>query len=67
MGTVLGAAAMVSSLGMALGPAIGGWIFDTYRNYTALYLGSLVVGLVAVGTALALPRAGAAPRAALQQ
>jgi len=56
MGTVLGAAAMVSSLGMALGPAIGGWIFDTYRSYTALYLGSLVVGLVAVGLAIALPR-----------
>lgn len=57
MGTVLGAAAMVSSVGMALGPALGGWIFDTYRTYTALYLGSLVVGLVAVATALALPRA----------
>lgn len=56
LGTVLGAAAMISSLGMALGPAIGGWIFDTYRSYTALYLGSLVVGLVAVVTAIALPR-----------
>ncbi len=56
MGTVLGAAAMVSSLGMALGPAIGGWIFDTYRNYTGLYLGSLVMGLVAVGLAATLPR-----------
>lgn len=56
MGTILGAAAMVSSLGMALGPAVGGWIFDTYRSYTALYLGSLVVGLVAVGLAIALPR-----------
>lgn len=56
MGTVLGAAAMVSSLGMALGPSIGGWIFDTYRSYTWLYLGSLAIGLVAVITALALPR-----------
>lgn len=61
MGTVLGAAAMISSLGMALGPAIGGWIFDTYRTYAGLYLGSFVVGLVAVATALALPRASAAP------
>jgi len=61
MGTVLGAAAMISSLGMALGPAIGGWIFDTYRNYTGLYLGSLVMGLLAVATALALPRISAAP------
>ena len=56
MGTVLGAAAMVSSLGMALGPAIGGWIFDHYRSYTGLYLGSLAMGVLAVLTALALPR-----------
>jgi MFS family permease len=56
MGTILGAAAMVSSLGMALGPAVGGWIFDTYRSYTALYLGSLIAGFVAVALALALPR-----------
>jgi MFS family permease len=56
MGTVLGAAAMVSSLGMAMGPAIGGWIFDTYHNYTGLYLGSMTMGVIAVLTALALPR-----------
>jgi MFS family permease len=56
MGTVLGAAAMISSLGMALGPSIGGWIFDTYHTYTGLYLGSLAIGLVAVVTALGLPR-----------
>jgi len=56
MGTVLGAAAMVSSLGMALGPAIGGWIFDTYRTYTGLYLGSLAMGFLAAATAIALPR-----------
>lgn len=61
MGTVLGAAAMISSLGMALGPTVGGWIFDTYRNYTALYLGSLAIGLVAVATALALPRGASSP------
>src|SRR5213078_2977348 len=30
MGTVFGAAAMVSSMGMALGPAMGGWIFDHF-------------------------------------
>lgn len=64
LGTVLGAAAMISSLGMALGPAIGGWIFDTYRTYTMLYLGSLTIGLVAVLTALALPRVERAPAAA---
>jgi len=56
MATVFGAAAMVSTLGMALGPAVGGWIFDTYQSYTGLYLGSLAIGLVAVATALMLPR-----------
>jgi MFS family permease len=56
MGTVLGAASMVSAVGMALGPAVGGWIFDTYRSYTAMYIASLVAGFVAVATALALPR-----------
>ena len=57
MGTILGAASMVSAVGMALGPAVGGWIFDTYRSYTGMYIASAVAGLIAVATALALPRA----------
>ena len=56
MGTVLGAASMVSAVGMALGPAVGGWIFDTYRSYTSMYIASMVAGFIAVATALALPR-----------
>jgi MFS family permease len=32
IGTVFGAATMLSSLGMAFGPLIGGWIFDTFRQ-----------------------------------
>ncbi len=55
MGTVFGAATMVSSLGMALGPSVGGWIFDTYRSYSGLYLASLAVGIGAAGIALAFP------------
>jgi MFS family permease len=55
MGTVFGAAAMVSSLGMALGPALGGWIFDTYGSYGWLYIGSFGVGLGAAAIALAFP------------
>ena len=58
MGTVLGAAAMVSSLGMALGPSLGGWIFDTAGSYTWLYIGSFAVGLGAVAIAFAFPRSG---------
>ncbi|HTN28694.1 MAG TPA: MFS transporter, partial [Burkholderiales bacterium] len=55
MGTVLGAAAMVSSLGMAIGPWIGGWIFDTFGSYAPLYLYSFVIGLGAAAIALAFP------------
>src|SRR5688500_647745 len=56
MGTVLGAAAMVSSLGMALGPWLGGWIFDRFGSYAWLYIGSFAIGLGAAAIALAFPR-----------
>jgi len=55
MGTVLGAAAMVSSLGMAIGPWIGGWIYDTFGTYAPLYLYSFAIGLGAAAIALAFP------------
>ena len=55
MGTVFGGAAMISSLGMALGPAFGGWIFDTFNGYGYLYIGSFGIGLAAVAVALAFP------------
>ena len=55
LGAVFGAAAMVSSLGMALGPALGGWIFDTFGRYTWMYLGSAAIGLGAVALAFAFP------------
>ena len=55
LGAVFGAAAMVSSLGMALGPAVGGWIFDRFDGYTWLYIGSFAVGIGAAAIALAFP------------
>lgn len=55
MGTVLGAAAMVSSLGMAIGPWIGGWLFDTFGTYAPMYIYSLAVGLAAAAIAFAFP------------
>ena len=55
LGAVFGAAAMVSSLGMALGPAIGGWVFDTFGEYTWMYIYSGAIGLGAVAIALAFP------------
>jgi MFS family permease len=56
MGSVLGAMTLLSGLGMALGPALGGWIYDHFHAYTWMYLGSLAVGLGAGAVALALPR-----------
>jgi MFS family permease len=58
LGAIFGAAAMVSSVGMALGPALGGWIFDSFGDYTWMYLGSAALGLGAVAIALAFPPVG---------
>ncbi|MEO6394669.1 MAG: MFS transporter [Devosia sp.] len=55
LGTVLGAATMVSSFGMALGPVAGGAIFDNFGSYHWLYISSAVIGLAAAGMALAFP------------
>lgn len=55
MGTVFGAVTMVSSIGMAAGPLVGGWLYDTYGAYTWLFAGSFAVGLGAVAIALAFP------------
>jgi len=55
MGTVFGAATMLSSLGMASGPLAGGWIFDRFGAYSWLYIGSFAVALGAVAVALAFP------------
>jgi MFS family permease len=66
MGTVFGAAAMVSSLGMALGPLAGGWIFDTFGSYGWLYVGSFTLGLGAAAIALAFPPLPARRLAGLQ-
>jgi MFS family permease len=47
IGSVVGAASMASSMGMALGPLAGGLIFDTYGSYRWLYVASVVFGLCA--------------------
>jgi MFS family permease len=51
MGTLFGAVSMFASLGMALGPWAGGWVFDSYGSYAWLYLGSFGIGLAAVAIA----------------
>ncbi|MDH7794935.1 MULTISPECIES: MFS transporter [unclassified Beijerinckia] len=55
LGTVFGAATLLSSIGMAFGPMAGGLIFDAYASYAWLYIGSALVGLGAVGIGLAFP------------
>lgn len=55
MGTIFGAATMVSSIGMALGPLAGGLVFDIFSAYSWLFVGSFAVGLCAVAIALAFP------------
>jgi MFS family permease len=55
LGTVLGAAMMLSSLGMSFGPVAGGWLFDSYGGYGWLFAGSALVGLAAAAMALAFP------------
>ncbi len=61
MGTMFGAVAMFASLGMALGPWAGGYLFDTYGSYAGLYLGSFSIGLAAVAIALSFRPAAFPP------
>jgi len=55
MGTVFGAATMASSVGMAIGPLGGGWVFDHFGAYTWLYVGAMSVGIGAVAMAFFFP------------
>jgi MFS family permease len=55
LGTVFGAAQLLSSLGMALGPVAGGWVYDSFHAYTWLYTGSSAMALGAAAIALAFP------------
>ena len=52
MGSVFGAVSAFASLGMALGPLAGGWVFDTFHTYNWLYVGSFGIGIAAVAVAL---------------
>jgi MFS family permease len=55
MGTVLGAATMLSSIGMAIGPVGGGWVYDTFGSYGWLYVGSGLLAFGAVAISLVFP------------
>ncbi|WP_434031991.1 MFS transporter [[Pseudomonas] boreopolis] len=57
LGSVLGAATLLSSFGMALGPLIGGWLYDRYGSYAWMYIGSMALGLAAAAIAMCFPSA----------
>lgn len=56
MGTVIGGTTMASSLGMALGPVLGGLIYDTYSSYAWLFIGAFSLGIGAFLSALSFTR-----------
>ena len=63
MGTMFGAVNVASTLGMAIGPWTGGWLYDAYGSYFWLYIGSFGIGLGAVAIAFTFrpPRELTAP------
>src|SRR6185436_9598395 len=63
MGTMFGAVSMLASLGMAIGPWAGGYVFDTYGGYAWLYIGSFAIGLGPVAIALTFRPAHVPPAA----
>jgi predicted MFS family arabinose efflux permease len=52
MGSLFGAVAFASTIGMALGPWVGGWLFDAYGSYAGMFIGSCGIGAGAVAIAL---------------
>ncbi len=60
MGSVFGVVAMISTVGMALGPPAGGWLFDRFGGYGWLYVASSTIGvagfLIAMTVRPLLPR-----------
>src|SRR5262245_33058876 len=52
MGAAFGAVSLAATLGMALGPWLGGLVYDALGTYAWMFIGSSAVGLGAVGIAL---------------
>ena len=48
MGTIIGGTAMAGSLGMSIGPLVGGMIYDRFGSYVLMYVGSWGMGLAAM-------------------
>jgi len=63
MGSAFGAVSLAATLGMALGPWLGGWAYDALGSYAWMFIGSAAIGLGAVAISLTFrpPRAVAPP------
>jgi len=63
MGTAFGAVSLAATLGMALGPWIGGRLYDGLGSYAWMFIGSAAIGLGAVAIAFTFrpPRVVVAP------
>jgi MFS family permease len=66
MGATFGAVSLTSTVAMALGPVVGGWLYDAFGSYFWMFLGSAGIGLGAVAIALTFrpPSPAGAPRLA---
>jgi Major Facilitator Superfamily/DinB superfamily len=51
MGTAFGAVSFASTLGMALGPLAGGWLYDAFSSYAWLFIRSCGIGVGAMAIA----------------
>jgi MFS family permease len=63
MGSAFGAVSLAATLGMALGPWLGGWAYDALGSYAWMFVGSAAIGIGAVAISLTFrqPRAIASP------
>jgi len=52
MGRAFGAVGAVATLGMAIGPWAGGWLYDSYGSYFWLFVASASIGAGAVAIAV---------------
>jgi MFS family permease len=52
MGAAFGAVGAVATLGMALGPWAGGWVYDAFGSYFWLFIASSSIGAGAVAIAI---------------
>ena len=63
MGAAFGAVSLAATLGMAMGPWAGGWLYDAVGSYAWMFIGSAAIGVGAVVIALTFrpPRTLGAP------